>query len=290
MIATGHIPIVKKTVSEPGSDKGNEDHFGCTYRAAWVVDGVSALHPIKVGEDSAPRWFARCLSENLHIELSAHPTLSTLDLLNRSLQSCITSWRAAGMDGKPYPAATLAMVRVMNSEIELTSIGDCSIRYQSSEGKIVVFADRSVEPFEKKTTNRLRSLQAEHSDLPHRALVKMLKESMQDNRRHLNQTGGYNALTLTALEAKNVVSITLSAQDASHFLITSDGFSRYSDLLGIGSDQQLFGAAGTRDLHDLLKEIRQTENQDAECRKHPRVKKSDDATAIWVEIVREPQS
>ena len=290
MTAARHIPIVKEAICEPGGARANEDHLGSTECAAWVVDGVSGLDPVLVDGEPAPRWFSRCFSKHLATELSMSPDDSTLEIINRCLSNCIVEWDGAGMGDSSHPAATFAMVRVMSEEIELVCVGDCSIRYRLNDERVVVFADRSVEPFENLTTNRLRKLQEEHPTLAHRELVQLLKPSMRNNRKFLNKVDGYNALTLSLQHERNMVSTSLPLSASPYFLITSDGFSRYSDLLKIGSDNEMLEAAASAPLNELLQDIRNVENGDFECREFPRVKKSDDATALWVEIALEAQS
>jgi hypothetical protein len=276
--------LLRDAISEAGGSGHNEDTFGSTTRAAWVIDGVTGLFSVRVDGCSAPRWFARTFSDALTSAIEHRQHAPTLDLINGSLGECLRSWNDKGLRDAPYPAATFAMVRLINDQVELTSVGDCSIRFDSGNGRVAFSGDRSVEPFERKTLEQLQHLQSKYPLRPHSEIVEKLKTTMSSNRQYLNKVNGYNALTLCQILERNIVTDHIEAWHDRELLLTTDGFSRYTDLLQIGSEQAFWDAASSRPLKDLLKNIRAAENQDGECRRYPRVKISDDATALRVSI------
>ena len=68
------------------------------------------------------------------------------------------------------------------------------------------------------------------------------------------------------------------------FLLASDGFLRLVDVYGAYS-LPAFGAAIRADgIASLALKLRQIESDDADCRRFPRVKVMDDATALIMEV------
>lgn len=283
MLRFNHFLAIQDGICAPGGERPNEDTFGWVPEAAWVLDGVTGIEPIKIDGEPAPRWFAQCFSNALSTHLLQRPEADTLSLINHSIEDCVSIWEARGLPNSIHPAATFAMVRLMPDHVELSTIGDCSIRFASDEGNVKVFGDRSVEPFENRTLQRLAKVRTEHPSMPHSELVVLVNETRASNRHYLNKADGYNALTLSEILPRNLISQKLDVRLEQDLLLTTDGFSRYSDVLNIGTDDALFFAKADG-LDRLLQSIRSAERADAECRQFPRMKRSDDATSLWVRI------
>lgn len=281
-----HILTIRDGISTPGSARPNEDTFAWLPQAAWVLDGVSGLEPSVISGEAAPRWFVRRFSTALSRQMIERPGLDTLALINSAIQDCISLWSKLDVRNSVHPAATFAMVRLIDEKVELSTIGDCSIRYSTQVEDITVFGDRSVEPFENRTLDRLRTLQKEHPTLPHDELVKRVRATQSNNRHYLNKPDGYNALTLSPIAPRNLISQSLEVTERQDFLLTSDGFSRYTDVFAMSSEAQFFHATDTHGLAYLLRQIRSRETGDMECRLFPRMKVSDDATALHVRVQR----
>ena len=67
-------------------------------------------------------------------------------------------------------------------------------------------------------------------------------------------------------------------------LLMSDGFAALVDAYGAYDGPGLFAAVAERGLAALAVELRAIERDDAACRRFPRFKASDDATALWLRI------
>lgn len=278
-----YISILDAACSE-GDGVANEDALAWLPHAAWVLDGVSGLEPTSVGGETAPRWFAQSFSTALAQGLLEQPGAATLALINQALEQCQARWNAFDLADTSSPAATFAMIRLLGDMIELTAIGDCAIRYRAADGHVRVFTDRSVEAFEDRSLDQLRRLQSENPGTPHAELARRMTPQLAQNRRHLNKPDGYNALTLLPILPRNLVSKTLRVDVASPFLLTTDGFSRYSEVLELGTDEALYEAARMHRLDETLQSIRNAERSDPECRRYLRMKRSDDATALKVKV------
>ncbi|WP_411816263.1 protein phosphatase 2C domain-containing protein [Hyphococcus sp. DH-69] len=275
---------VLDAVCEKGNGRDNEDAVGWLPNAVWVLDGVSGLETSIVGGGTAARWYAQTFSAHFSRHMLLRPDAPTLSLINLAIDDCRSLWADLGQPDMAEPAATFAMLRLVDGQIELTSIGDSAIRFKDMEGRVTVFGDRSVEPFEQKTLDRLIALQNEQPDAPHSELSKALKSSQRNNRQYVNREDGYNVLTLSPMVPRNIVSSTLPNNAETDFLLTSDGFSRYTEVLEISDERAFFARAQEQSLGTILDEIRSTEQSDPDCRIHPRIKQFDDATALKVRV------
>lgn len=273
---------VRDVVTSKGDGHSNEDFFGWLPSTAWVLDGASGIDQKMINGETAPRWFVQSFSAALADTLLKRPGLSTLDLINHAIRQCRDQWNALSQSDAAMPIATLAMLRVIDEQIELTSVGDCSIRYDDQAQNTQVFVDRSIEPFEQRTLRDLKSLQDSNPQTAHSVLKAKLKQRRRENRRFLNVAGGYNALSLSGVSQSNLTTTKIALFPGQEFLLSTDGLSRYSDVLELGDDRDLLRKTGSRPLNDILSEIRFAEEADPHCRRFLRVKTHDDVTGIIV--------
>jgi hypothetical protein len=78
----------------------------------------------------------------------------------------------------------------------------------------------------------------------------------------------------------------LWAHEVDHILIASDGFFRLVNVFGAYDESKLLAAAlHGKGLAALYTELREREAEDPTCRRHPRLKFMDDASAVLVRIV-----
>lgn len=67
-------------------------------------------------------------------------------------------------------------------------------------------------------------------------------------------------------------------------LLATDGFTRLIDFYGLYTPESLLGAARERGVGALCRELRDLEDSDTECRRYPRLKPKDDATALLLKV------
>src|SRR5690349_10746144 len=127
----------------PGS-KVNEDAYGLwpveAPRAAWVLDGVTGINdrPLLPGATDAA-WFVaqvqeclpRLLSQSVSMPIRQLVGALTAELEGRQSASWLDS---QGADGRETPAASFALVRLLDGEVEIARLGDCLVLLESIDG------------------------------------------------------------------------------------------------------------------------------------------------------------
>ena len=76
----------------------------------------------------------------------------------------------------------------------------------------------------------------------------------------------------------------LKLERPGHLLLASDGFAALVDRYRLYDAQSLIAFAIKDGLHELGRQLRDYENDDAAGEKHPRWKRSDDATALLLRL------
>lgn len=268
------------------SGSHNEDRAGNAAELAWVIDGATDIidQPL-AGANSDAEWLAHEAHRTLEdIAPSLPAEFSTLpDIINQRLaEKFRTSSRFAPREAWEHPAAAALIARISDHSIEWISLGDCSLLVETRDGLETVgiggpdAGDRRIaaEVARLQESHGIRTEQSRHEQM-----TPMLREARA---RRLNRPGGYAALSITPPPPHLIETGTFPAASGAHALLASDGLMRLIDVYARYDAATLMEAAKSRGLVELLRELRRIETEDEECRLHPRVKKSDDATGLLV--------
>lgn len=260
----------------------NDDVGTALAHAAWVLDGTTGHHPVRLfpGPSDAA-WFA-ATADDLLRRLADTPGdgRALLQRLVSELTDACRRSALAPLDGEvDEPAASLALVRVRDDRLELIMLGDCKLLMRRPDGTVEALDHSKVAPFDAKVVDALRALQAAGETDPARIAPK-LRELILANRRLKNRPGGYGVLAddpacIAFAEIGN-----RPAADVTHILLASDGFYRLVDTYGRYSAEGLLQAARSEGLASLYAALRRIEDADPQCLQYPRLKARDDATAL----------
>lgn len=266
----------------------NEDFFGWTDRAAWVLDGATGVSAETLPYPSDAYWLVRTFSENLHRNLVVYPNSSTLDLINRAIGVTRDTFneiaRQKDSIQERLPSAAFVMVRILGDVLEITSVGDCKAIFRGVDGVVRTFYDPSLEPFEDRTLSALRSLRARNPESEQGDLVKELKLTIQENRKSMNQPGGYRVLSLNDVDKDSLEATVLPCEEDLIIALASDGFLRYTEVFGQSNVEEMYELVCGGQVAMVAAKVRDLESCDANCQQYIRVKKSDDATCVTVKL------
>ena len=100
----------------------------------------------------------------------------------------------------------------------------------------------------------------------------------------MNRPGGYWVTHPSLPWLHEVQHAALPLREGDHVLLASDGFFRLVNVFHACGESALVAAARTRGLASLCAELRSREDDDPDCRRWPRLKAKDDATAMLARI------
>jgi serine/threonine protein phosphatase PrpC len=120
--------------------------------------------------------------------------------------------------------------------------------------------------------------------LRHGDLWPLLLPLIRHHRGLMNRPDGYWILDLSERWIEHVETTTPAAEAGDVLLLVTDGFWRLVDTYCQYSERSLFAAALGGGVRPLARELRAIEAADEECRRYPRLKARDDATALLVRI------
>lgn len=274
----------------------NEDAFGLwpdpqSPVVAWVLDGVTGVNDRSLLPGSSDAaWFVDQVQHLLPELLSAGPDRPIAALIGALVERLelrqSASWLdARGADGRETPAASFAMVRLLGEDIEIARLGDCLVTIERLDGGAKTLAHPVLERMEAETKQAIEDLQSagvtDPADIRRRLDPMMVKQ-----RRRRNRPEGYGVL---AAEPDCLAMLHVDrfpAQAIGRILLSSDGYYRLVDHYSAVTDTGLLRQTAELGVERLLAELRAIEAGDPAGAKYPRLKMSDDATAVLLGVRR----
>ena len=265
--------------------KANEDAFAADEQAAVVFDGATGLGENLLPGPSDAAWIALFGARRLmaHLREGDEPK----DALRHALADAEKSF--AGLRKRPpkeayeIPFASMMFVTADDSGFDALWFGDCAALVLRPQCPLEVVG----EAFEKRAAEAQRvKMMAEAKGLaPAAGLTRAeILPHIRAGRNKVNSDAGSWLFAPDVRAADHVTAKHIVAPSGSLLLLCSDGFLALASDYGAYDGPGLIAAAQEKGLRALSLELRALEESDAEGRKFPRLKKSDDATAILLRL------
>lgn len=277
------------TASRPG-DSVNEDAAGHAesgkgifyQQTAWVLDGATGVARREYVPDGPTdaAWLARTLNEEMTaLESSAYAARRYFE---RVIDRVAARYHALVPDYKTLPrharpSAAVVWLRANPGWIEFRHQGDCVAAIeQGREVTCLGVIDRTGSDDKLKELIAAR-LAAGPSD---RKLLDAMGDELRRRRDRLNRPSGYWMLGIDRRAAVAMDYAIFKALPGTRVLLCSDGYWRLVDHFHRYDAAGLLRASFERGPDALLDELRALEAADPDCLAFPRIKPTDDATAL----------
>jgi serine/threonine protein phosphatase PrpC len=281
-----HIQVLEG-LSLPGSaERENDDAMGATSSIAFVLDGVTSLldQPLMPGRSDAA-WVAHTARDLL----LKHPAQATGDLreLVRGVAEEITQQFELVRSRPPYaryelPWTTLSIVAVEPGLMHVAFVGDSRVLIETSDDQVHNYGvTPSRGAFE---TNLAAKMIAARKGIGVEAQRLTVHDELRRVRALVNTAEGYWLLGADAAVADHLNVATLKLDGAATILLATDGFYALTEDYHRYGDRELIATAQVVGLKTLARELRHIEEEDPSGERFPRMKKSDDATALLVRV------
>ena len=280
-----HRFCLEGAVSRPASSI-NDDAFDVLDRIAWVLDGATGISPDRLlpGQSDAS-WFCGTLRK--HLQKAAVIAASNHAMLEEALSQTSSSFqqfkRREEKDRAELPAASCAVAAIWDGLIEISVIGDCTVLLDDGHGGIEKISDQRVRRYDDAVVDRIVQLM-KRENVTYAEALERVKSTIWHNREIRNRDTTYWVLEPNVASLKGVMTTTRDPLRTKRLVMMTDGFYRLVDSYGAYTDDGLYQAAIERGCHALCAELRQIEEDDAECRRHVRIKASDDASCMVLSV------
>ena len=258
----------------------NEDAFAHGPTAALVLDGATPLGPSLLPGPSDAAWIAQFGARRLMAHLNEDE--APQDALAQALADTQKSF--LGLSRKPIqekwqtPCASMMLAAQTDLGTEFRWFGDCAAIILQ-DGVLTLVGEAMAARKREAGRARLVAQETKKSSTDRDAVLPLLRAG----RNRIN-SGSHWLFSPDARAALHVSFQTEALAPGALLLLASDGF------LALASDYDAYDAAGLvtaakeKGLAALGEELRAIEAADPEGEKFARFKKSDDATALLLEI------
>lgn len=269
---------VRDAVSAAGREgKANEDGFGARGRFAWIIDGATGLGDeslLDAPSDAA--WLTAVMNEVFAAEADA--ASGPMALLEHAAVVAETRFaaerRRAPAERYEVPTAAVLMAEFRPGEVVIAEIGDCAVYFQAGAGAVARFG--GTEEGRALEQANARKLMASGGGRTADVLA-----FLRAVRNKANTPEGYQIFGPERGSAAGVRLHTHRWHGDGEALLLTDGFEAAVEDYALYDPPGLMRAA--RDgLKGPLEALRAIEKADPECKRYPRFKPSDDATALLV--------
>jgi serine/threonine protein phosphatase PrpC len=277
--------LLLEQISLPGDPaKMNEDAFASSDKAALVLDGATPLgEPLMPGPSDAA-WLAQFGARRLmaHLRDDDAPTDALAHTLADAAKSFAALRRRPVREKWETPCASLMLAAEGDAGLECLWFGDCTALIQQGDACDIIgdaFDRRGQEADSARRMAREKNLVPAH-DLNRAAML----DTMRASRNRINSGKNW----LFSPEPRAAVHVSrqvVKAAPGALLLIASDGFLALASDYGAYDAMGLVTAARRKGLAALGEELRAIESADAMGEKFARFKKSDDSTALLLEIM-----
>jgi hypothetical protein len=274
-------------ISLPGrADKPNEDAMGESGAIAFVLDGATGLgdEPL-MRADSDAAWVARTASAAL--QRHAPGFAGDLDsLVFKATSDVERAFRAERVretyESFEIPWATLAICGVTAGALNLAFLGDSRLLVRDENGDIHHFgAPLKYRKGEQALAQKMIA-EAKGGRLGIESIRESVMPQLRASRARVNTPDGYWLLGPDPRAAAHVVKSQMRMGAGAMAMLMTDGFYALIEDYKVYTDASLIKAALGKGLAALGDELREIELNDPMGKKFPRMKTSDDATAMLV--------
>lgn len=259
-----------------------DDRYAFDEAGGWacVIDGATDVGPIRIfsaAESDAARYAEIFAAEIVRGPADPReiPQAWFARLLPR-IRAAVEREVKVPLKDAPascLPTAAATWVRARRGKLEGATLGDSIAIVKSPDGVVTVFGESHKAADEQGRARDAMKLTPEER-------LKWL----QDVRGIHNTPRGYWVFGVQPEAADHIVHQTCDAPPGTKALVMTDGFYRLVSPYGRYTDEQLIDAAIARGLGELMRELRGMEASSDDDATIGRLKTSDDATALLIEV------
>lgn len=277
-------PIKTQLISH-GAGTINEDIAQLNPSSAWILDGATGLSEKNIiDNESDARWFVQQWNEYLSAAVEDCDK-SVADLIKAGIPIIKNKYYglSKGADPQPIdlPSSGVALVRWNEEKLDYLVLGDCILIIKYAGNKISVVKDDCLQQLDEKAIDRLHQLMIE-SNYSFEDAIQEINPILVSHRLMKNTQAGYWILGFDEQALDNCIHAAADIKEISEIVLMSDGFAALIDKYHYTDESKIFDEVNHKGLASLYATLRQTELDDIEVKKYPRLKKSDDASAIAV--------
>ena len=277
-----------KYITEPG-DKINEDCIGFGENFGLLLDGSTGLRKgIIPGEISDAKWFVESFRDIMIRDIKKQKPL--IDIVRHGISKMEEKFKIlalADIDKVDKPSASMVLIRKQDDNLEIVSLGDCTILIEKADGEIIKIYDDSVSKLDKIILRKMVKISKEKRISVSEA-KKSVSEDLIRNRYKKNTKDGYWILGFNKEAADYAYYKKWCLNEIKSLCFFSDGFGDFYESMTLAEDyQEFYSILKKAEINEMYNRLREKQQEDYDCNQHPRLKDKDDASILFFSVKRE---
>lgn len=252
--------------SEPGDPLvPNEDSYGWLpdESAVVVLDGVTVRAVgIRSGCTHGTPWYVEHLANSLLSRAASRPASLTRVMAESISEVAALHAHSCDLSSIGAPSAAAAIIRVAGDALEWLVLADVTIALELTDGTIGVISDNRV-------AESVAHVDPQAPDMGEQIRV------ARETHRNRSGPGEYWVAAADPAAADHAVTGTIPVAEVRRVMVATDGAARFTDLF-----ERTWYEAFTLGPVTMIGEVRNQERHDLTGTHWPRMKHSDDATAV----------
>ena len=281
------IIINKECISLPARDI-NEDIAFINNYAAWILDGATGLSRKNlVDTESDAKWFVEQWDEYLkknimkwNMELKDIVS-EGIKQINNNFHTNLNDSQKSNLQSIDLPSSTIALIRWDKNYIDYLLLGDCTLMFKNNNNEIKYIKDETLDHLDG-IVIEFMTREKKKNSISHIEARELAMDLLVKHRSLKNKPNGYWSLGFSKESAEKAKVGKEKLEKESKILLMSDGFSILFNKYTKVKKEEIFDIIEQEGLKSCYKLIREIEDNDPECIQYPRLKKSDDSSAIFI--------
>ncbi len=274
-------------ISLPGSpERMNEDALGATGTIAFVLDGVTGLAdaPLLAGKSDAA-WVSAA-ARDLLLQYGPGRAGDLRGLIRIVAEGIVERFERERVrvpaERYEMPWTTLSMIGITPGVLHIAYLGDSRVIVETADGEIHNFGTNPTRTvFEQRLSAKVV---AKELGLGIDAIRATVLPELRRARNTVNTAGGFWLLGADPEAAAHAGVTSLALSGPATVLLATDGFYALKEDYSAFDDRDLVATSQTLGLVEMGAQVRRIEEADPIGQRFPRMKKSDDATALLVRV------
>lgn len=264
---------ILKAITRKGDRMENEDSFGYTDNALWVIDGATDLFNLGLFEGDDVAFYVKKLNDEIKSQYNETDSLKQIIKqailsLNNKINLNIKQYETY-----KYPSFAIAMVRFVDDKLEYLVLGDCTVLIDTGI-EILNFTDTRISAFSKYNKQKIKEMKSKGIFNKENEL-----SLFQSTRTMMNTENGYWIGSIDPVGLEHALVGEISANRNTKVICCTDGFFEAFELFNISKiDETIFNE---KILSNIEKELETKQDKDLE-RNIVRVRVKDDLTYVFV--------
>lgn len=274
--------LIHDIISMPGY-KLNEDVVYATDTYGWVIDGATGLNNVNLtGSESDAYWFVNEWDSYLKQNIFDN-TIGINEIISKGIDNISNKFNEISTVKNPnkvdLPSASIVVIRINNNKAEYFLLGDCTLIVQDNNRKSSIIKQKLLDRLDNISKSKMMKLM-NNEGLRFFEAREKINSILVKHRSLKNTYEGYWTLEFDKEAVKNAIYGYLDFSECKKALLMSDGFSAIFDNYNYTDENNIISLVEKEGLENVYQRIRTIEEEDEDILKYPRLKKSDDASAV----------